>query len=275
MRKTALGATLALVLAMAPLALFATSAVAAVGSATVRVMNVTYTNVPTIDVYIDGIQSVNDLAIGNGVDIQVADGTHTLNVCSANSTHVDGAGNCLNASDNNVTKPPAATNVGTPNQQISVAGGANYSLAISGDGILFPANDQSITGLGEFRYTVHNAVPSFLRTGSFDVCIGGTKVVHDLGSGETQVVSVTAQQDAGYAVFHPSTSDNDCASPNANVSFAAGTNFVQTIAPRRRSRRVAQAAPRCSWSARTLSRTTPTRWRSAPASSGSRVSSRR
>jgi hypothetical protein len=160
----------------------------------------------------------DDLAPAGAVDLTVAAGTQTLNACTANSTTVAGDGTC--------TLP--ATNIGAKNQSLVIDANANYTLLIQDGGptpaTLFPANDLSQTGLGEFNYTLHT---SAFVVQSFDVCIGGVKVITGLAAGGTQQVSVTAQQAAPYAIF-PSASG--CATPQANVNFAAGTNFVQTLA---------------------------------------------
>ena len=93
------------------------------------------------------------------------------------------------------------------------------------DPIIF-TNDLGPTGLNEARYTVHNAsVFLFL-----DVCINGVKVVTDLAPGDTATVSVTAVQGATYAIQLPSAPG--CPSPQGNVNFVAGTNFVQTVVHR-------------------------------------------
>ncbi len=94
MKKVALGTALAMMLALVP-ALFVGTASAVVGSSTVRVIN----GQPgpaggAIDVYFDGIKLVDDLGLGQGVDITVSADNPDVTACSANSTGIDGFGVC-------------------------------------------------------------------------------------------------------------------------------------------------------------------------------------
>ena len=218
-KKATLGLVLAMTLAVLPVSLFATSAAAATDS-TVRVINGNLASTTSADVYLDGVKVSDNLPIGTGVDITVAAGTPLLNACTAGSTGVAGDGTCA-----------GGTNIGTKNQALTIGANSNYTLAIinaAQPAFLFPANSLSQTGLGEFNYTIHYAVPAGFAPPALDVCIGGVKVVTGLTGGSTvPVPNLTAQQGAAYAIF-PSASG--CASPNANVDFVAGTHFVQTIA---------------------------------------------
>ena len=55
------------------------------------------------------------------------------------------------------------------------------------------------------------------------------KVVTALPFGQTATVSVTAVQGADYAIVVPSTGGPGCPTPQGQVNFVAGTNFVQTV----------------------------------------------
>ncbi len=224
MKKVALGTALAMMLALVP-ALFVGTASAVVGSSTVRVIN----GQPgpaggAIDVYFDGIKLVDDLGLGQGVDITVPADNPDVTACSANSTGIDGFGVCLPD-----TGPTPAFNVGTPLFPVAIGDGGNYTLVILGEPVegdappLIFTNDLGPTGLNEARYTVHNA-SVFLP---LDVCINGVKVVTGLLPGDTATVSVTAVQGADYAIQLPSAPG--CPTPQGQVNFVAGTNFVQTI----------------------------------------------
>ena len=226
MKKVALGTALAMMLALVPV-LFVGSASAVVGSSTVRVINGQPDGGgPAIDVYFDGIKLVNDLGLGQGIDITVNADNPLVSACSAGSTGVEADGDCLDSDQ-----------IGTPNFPVAIGDGGNYTLVILGDldgpledplgpdPIIF-TNDLGPTGLNEARYTVHNVVGL-----PIDVCINGVKVVTALPFGQTATVSVTAVQGADYAIVVPSTGGPaGCPTPQAQVNFVAGTNFVQTVA---------------------------------------------
>ena len=125
MKKVALGTALAMMLALVP-ALFVGTASAVVGSSTVRVIN----GQPgpaggAIDVYFDGIKLVDDLGLGQGVDITVPADNPDVTACSANSTGIDGFGVCRALA--------SCFNIGTPLFPIAIGDGGNYTLVILGD----------------------------------------------------------------------------------------------------------------------------------------------
>jgi len=220
-KRVALGTALAMLLSFVP-ALFVGSAQAVVGSSTVHVIN----GQPgpaggAIDVYFSGIKLVEDLGLGQGVDVTVPADTPLVTACSANSTSVDGAGVCHPTALENPLNP--ALNVGPGNSPITIGDEGNYTLVITG--VAAPlnfTNDLGQTGLNEARFTFHNASLAL----AFDVCINGVKVVTALAPGLTATVSITAVQGATYAVFPAAAG---CATPQGNVNFVAGTNFVQTV----------------------------------------------
>jgi hypothetical protein len=217
-----------MMLAALPTALFATAASADSTSA-VRVINNDVLGSSTINVFIDGAKVVTNLPIALGSDIAVASGAHTLSVCQAAATTVDGAGICQVNNVNDGTKQ-----VGPPNQALNLVGSSSYTLAPNGatPAQLFGPHDLSITGLGEFNFTFQYASPG---GPNLDVCIGGTKVVTAAAPGsQIEIPNLTAAQGADYAIFQ---SAAGCASPQAQVNFVAGTNFVQTAA--------AQTNPKC------------------------------
>ena len=217
-RKTALGIVLALVLAAVPVALFSTTAVAG-DAVALRVINGQYASQQTIDVYANGVEVVTALPISTAADITLPAGSTNISVCKSASAGVNGSGVCQN-------KPSPAqptAQVGPTISTYVLVSGDNDVLTIGGGGPpQLDFNDLASTGLGEFRYTLHNA--TFVGT-PLDVCIGGVKVVTGLAVGASITVDLTAQQGAPYAVF---TSAAGCGSPSANVNFVAGTNFVQT-----------------------------------------------
>ena len=233
MRKTALGIVLALVLAAVPVALFSTAAVAA-DTADLSIINAQVTSQSTIDVYANGIEVVKALPIATASAVTLPAGSTDITVCKSESAGVTGAGVCVSAPS--PAQPTA--NIGPNITNFDLVGGDNYVLSIPGVAAGPPPgyigsgapdifqNDLSPTGLGEFRFTLHNAAPF---VGSLDVCIGGVKVVDgsidDSTYQETVQKDVTAQQGAAFAVFPSAVG---CASPQANVNFVAGTNFVQT-----------------------------------------------
>ena len=93
MKKVALGTALAMMLAFVP-ALFVTSASAVVGSSVVHVINGKNGGTGAIDVWFDGIKLVDNLGLGQGIDVDVPADVPLVTACSAGSTGIDGSGNC-------------------------------------------------------------------------------------------------------------------------------------------------------------------------------------
>jgi hypothetical protein len=177
-----------------------------------------------IDVYINGALVADNLATANSVDITVdTDNPITLNACSSTSTGVEANGDCIDGFQ-----------IGTNNQDLDVDAGSNNTLLIQDSGqpatLFSPSNDLGITGLGEFNYTLN--ISGFLAGQSltWDVCIGGVKVVDGQSVGTSvEYPNLPAQQAADYAIFAHEDGPS-CPSPAGNPSFVAGTNFVQTLA---------------------------------------------
>ncbi len=222
MKKVALGTALAMMLALVP-ALFVGTASAVVGSSTVRVINGQAGPAGgAIDVYFDGIKLVDDLGLGQGVDITVPADNPDVTACSANSTGIDGFGVCQP-----VAGPTPALNIGTPLFPIAIGDGGNYTLVILGaigpDPINF-TNDLGPTGLNEARYTVHNA-SVFL----FARCL------HQRCEGRDRPRSPVTLRRFPSRLSRVPTTQSSSRVPRAarlhkgNVNFVAGTNFVQTI----------------------------------------------
>jgi hypothetical protein len=208
--RKAFGIMLAFVLAMVPVAMFSTSAVAA--DSNVRII---YTNNGNLaaNIFVDGV-NLGQLGPSEATDTTLAAGTHTVLACSTNTTATSG-GTCT---------APGVTYSGAANN-ITVADDSNYTFLIQvGIANFNFTNSLNSTGLGETRLAINNGLPF-----PVDVCVDGLKVITAAPGGgtTTELPDLTSEQQADFAVVAPS--GPGCGTPS-KVNFVAGTAFVLTLA---------------------------------------------
>lgn len=215
-RKIALGALLALVLAAFPIG---TAAVAA-GASDVRIVYASNGNQPA-KIFVSGLPGSTTVLPSTGIDVALPAGTYTVLACTTTTTAVSGTtctgGLLLAGSANNLV----------------VSGDSNYTFTMVNLTGAAPVavqqqntfqNDLSITGLNEARFTLNNA----LTAGStVDICIDGIKILTNVApNGGQGVADVPADQAAGMAVVVPT--GGACGS-SSDIPLVAGTNFVLTL----------------------------------------------
>jgi hypothetical protein len=201
-----------MMLAVLPVSLFATSAVAA-GESPTRVIYVDGST--TSNVFVDGT-ATNGVAPSTGFDTALASGDHTILACSNTSTAVTSGAKCdpgavtpLVGSLNNVTLPNSNSNYTVVLDHVY---GANSTYVFE--------NDLSQTGLGEARFTLNNTAGAPLY-----VCIGNDELFPSgVAQGDSGIADVTAQQGAQLHVG----AAPGCGPSPSSVNLVAGTNFVLT-----------------------------------------------
>jgi hypothetical protein len=212
-------------LAMVPVALFSTSAVAASDSP----VRVAYTdgNVSG-NIIIDQVAHPG-IAAGNGFDVTLGAGDHTFALCTDPlATHVDGGlNNCLDADNDVVGSLVVADVVNLPNAN------SNYTVVVNATAvpsIISFENDLSLTGLGEARFQLNNA-----SLGNVSVCVDrhdGAGLV--LQPGLTDISSSGGQGSGNFtatqnAEIYVGSSAADCSTySHFSLSLPAGTAFVLT-----------------------------------------------
>lgn len=236
MRKIALGAVVAMLLAAFPLA----SSASADAPSNVHVINGTGASgvigYNLIDVYLNSDLVIDNLPGNQAADFTTGAGHFTVTVCQSSSTGVDPAGNCINADtwqtgffnpqgDSNYTLV-VSFNLGQ--QGIGAIGSVSSpdSVAV---GALFE-NDLTPTQNGYARLTINNAS----LVVAFDVCLDGVKVggMLNIPGGFPAIgreVEVPAETGAQLAIVPAGA---PVCSPSFPINLVAGTNtVVSTVAP--------------------------------------------
>ena len=163
MKKATLGLVLAMMLAVLPVSLFATSAVAA-GNSPVRVA---YTDgATTANIIVDGVVTAGVTA-GNGFDTSLGSGLHTVVACPNTAASYNGTV-CKDANNVSLGAPlvGSSNNVNLPNENsnyIIVVSLGHAPFAIPPSVITFE-NNLTQTGLGEARFQLNNASAGPVRS---------------------------------------------------------------------------------------------------------------
>jgi hypothetical protein len=240
-RKIALGAVVAMLLAAFPLA----SSASADAPSTVHVINNVGAGYNLIDVYLNSDLVIDNLPGNQAAEFSTPTGHYTLSVCQSSSTGIDPFGNCINAGtwQTGYFNPQGASNytfvagfnlgqegigaISQPPPAPPFTGAPNADSPVTG--ALF-VNDLTPTQNGYARLTINNAS----LVAPFDVCLDGVKVggMLNVPGGFPAIgreVEVPAETEAQLAIVP---AGSPVCSPSFPINLVAGTNtVVTTVAP--------------------------------------------
>jgi len=218
-RKVALGAALAVMLAALPVTLFATAA-----SASASNVHIIYTSNSNQQrrIFISGVAGNWLQAPNTAFDISLSPGTYTVGACdTAAASMLVSAGNalCLDAA-NNIMGP---IDTGFVNNVVIPSGDSNYTVTLQHDSTDVYQLDNAPTANGMARLQVNNSdfaapVPNF------DVCVNNQQVLNDIATHTSKSVELPAQQNAVLTIGFAGCNGN---APTINL--VAGTNAVFTL----------------------------------------------